>query len=215
VIRDVSNNNGPAAARQAVDEAEAVYCKATEGLGFHDGIYHQVRAYAHQRRKPFGGYLFLHPKLDGAAQARYFCAYAAPAVGELRPVVDSETTDGQTWHTVATRTLQALNELDSRHLHPLGYGSLSFVRSLVTYAPQLKRFDWWIAEYGRRLDRIPGVRALLWQNTDRLPLSRGRLRTDGDIRLTKTLAPLLIPPAGRVPTRPPFLWAQLAKGARL
>lgn len=194
LLIDVSNNQGRDGLLAIQDNTvQAVYAKATESLSFTDGWYPLYREQARKLGKPFGGYLFLHPDQDGAAQARYFLTYAKPKPGDLEPVVDSELLGRGGWRQAAQTTLAALDELATHGYQPLLYGSTSFLTDLVAAQPGLRRFRVWQAEYGPRLHRVPGLNAVAWQFTDAQTVAKGRLRVDGDRLLTRNLDALRIP----------------------
>lgn len=162
---DLSNNNGGGAAVAiSAPGVQAVEAKATEGLSFRDSFYPGFRASASSAHRPFGGYLFLHPYLGGAAQADYFLAWARPRPGDLEPVVDSEMGSP---YSAARSTYAALHELELRGYRPLLYASSSYVSALVSADHRIARFRVWQAEYGPTLHRVPGTTVVAWQFTDR------------------------------------------------
>lgn len=189
---DLSNNNG-IAGRAAITDPSigAVYAKATEGLSFKDELYPEFRAAARKANKPFGGYLFLHPDQDGAAQARAFLLYAKPKVGDLQPVVDSET--GSPAQAVKA-TVDALRELAAHGYSPILYGSSSYLKTLREVAPVLRRYRAWQAEYGPVLHRVPGLNTVAWQLTDHYVVAKGRLRVDASQVFVRDFRLLEIPP---------------------
>lgn len=72
-----------------------MYHKCTEGVGFKDGNYTRRRAEAKKAGMPFGGYHFARASVGDAQQeARFFVSTLKPAVGDLRPALDLETTEG-------------------------------------------------------------------------------------------------------------------------
>jgi hypothetical protein len=192
-IRDISNVNGEAAGLAAIHDpkTKAVYAKRTEGLSFVDELYPSFYAAAREIHKPIGAYGFLHPELSGAEQARFLLTHAQPKPGDLVPVIDTETLHNGDYAQCARTTLTALLELRTHGTGAMGYASSGFIEQLVAHQPALKQFAWWYADYANVLWRIPGVRALLWQNTDRLGV--GRFATDGDVLLAKSLAAIEIP----------------------
>lgn len=188
---DLSNNNGSrAVVAIAAPGVKAVEAKATEGLHFRDGLYPTFRAAAAKHHRAFGGYLFLHPGENGAAQADYFLAYAKPKPGDIQPVVDSETGSPA---AAAPATYSALHELDRRGYQPILYASSSYLAGLVAADPRLKHYWVWQAEYGPVLHLVPGVRVVAWQFTDRARV--GGFSTDGSHLLVRDVA--------LIETRPP------------
>lgn len=72
-----------------------MYHKATEGAGFRDSNYNKRRAEAKKAGMPFGAYHFARPSVgDAKVEAKFFISVANPAVGDLRPCLDLETTEG-------------------------------------------------------------------------------------------------------------------------
>lgn len=166
---DLSNNNGPSAVSVISSPGvHAVEAKATEGLGFKDYLYPTFRAAALQYRKPFGGYLFLHPDESGKAQADYFLAYATPQNGDLQPVVDSEL--GAACAS-APQTLAALDELVAKGFKPVLYSNTYWLSQLATCAPALKAFPVWQAQYAAVRQVVPGFHVIAWQYTDAAPVN--------------------------------------------
>ena len=96
---DLSNNNGRVDWQQLAAKGKPgfVYCKATEGTGFVDGFFHSHRLAAKHFGVPFGAYHFAHPGNSPVAEANHFLAVVgALANGDLRPVLDLETSKGET-----------------------------------------------------------------------------------------------------------------------
>lgn len=181
---DLSNNNGArAAVAIAAPGVRAVEAKATEGLAFRDPDYPVFRAKAHAVHRAFGGYMFLHPDLSGAAQADYFLAYAHPRPGDIQPVVDSEVGSPS---AAAPATYAALHELERRGYRPILYASSWYLGQLVKTVPALKQFRVWEAEYGPRLELIPGVKVVAWQFTETARVAG--FDVDGSHLLVKRLA---------------------------
>lgn len=168
-----------------------VYNKEGEGLTWHDPTYGRNRATAAARRIPFGAYYFHHPKYSGVAQAQAFLAGAKPRPGDLRPVIDTETSDDHSYGDIGRNVLVMAQTIRAAGINPILYASQSWIQRLVSASPGLKNFDWWQAEYGPRLHRVPGVRYVMWQFTDKMVVGKGRF--DGDLLLVRNLTPLLIP----------------------
>lgn len=201
LLADLSNNNGAGAVQVIADpRIAAVYAKGTESTNFQDPLWPVFRAAAARLRKPIGPYAFLHPAVDGAAQARYLIAYTKPVAGDLQPVIDSETWAGSVLETAKT-TLDALVELRTLGFDPIGYGSQSFWAQLVAAQPKLKGFRYWQAQYASRMRAVPGLRTVLWQFTDRQVVGKGCFHVDGDRLLVRNLQALRIP-AGHTVTHP-------------
>ena len=201
LLRDLSNNNGAAGIKIIQESAtDAYYFKATEGLGFKDGLYPEFRAAAAKRGKPSGAYLFLHHDEDGADQARYFLKYAQLKPGDLQPVVDVEQGSAA---LAAGPALAALRYLRAQGFDPILYSSTSWLSQLVRFKPELKNFHVWQAEYGPVLHRVPGFSDIAWQFTDKLIVGKGPLRSDGSHLFVRSLAALEIPkPKPPVPPAP-------------
>lgn len=83
-----------------------VFHKATEGTTYRDPWYPKRRAQAKAAGVPFGAYHFARPSggaADGLAEAKFFLAYATPAPGDMRPMLDFEDSVVQGWSS-AQRT---------------------------------------------------------------------------------------------------------------
>lgn len=202
ILIDISNNNGLGAeAAITAPQVLGVYAKATESTNFQDPDYPQFRAVAAKHKKPFGAYLFIHPDVDGAAQAKYFLAYAKPKPGDLEPVVDSETLHNGDWAQAAKTTMFALQALAAKGYDPLLYGSTSFLENLYAHIPQLKMYRVWQAQYASFMQRIPGAKYVIWQFTDAQVVGKGKF--DGDKLLVRDVTQLLIPkPAPKPKPKP-------------
>ena len=80
-----------------------MYHKATEGAGFRDSNYARRRAEAREVGMPFGAYHFARPSVgDAQTEARFFISVAQPKPGDLRPVLDLETTEGLSMEQIRT-----------------------------------------------------------------------------------------------------------------
>lgn len=196
---DLSNNNGGrAAVAIATPGVRVVEAKATEGVHFRDGLYLAFRAAAAKHHRAFGGYLFLHPDLGGAAQADYFLAYAKPKPGDVEPVVDSENGSPT---AAAPATYAALHELERHGYRPLLYASSSYLAGLVRADPRLKRFRVWQAEYGPQLHLVAGVHVIAWQFTDRARVAGFAI--DGSHLLVRNVRTIEYRPKPLKPRRKP------------
>lgn len=198
---DVSAWNAPDWVAMRRSGIVAVYCKGTEGTGYTNPRYAEFRFAAAAHGLVFGAYLFHHPGVGAQVQVDRFLSYAQPRRGDLRPVIDTETADGHGWAAIAASVQATAYAFRAHSFDPIIYGSSSWLRSLYRADARLRRFDAWEAQYASRLDRIPGVRALLWQFTDHYPVGRGRL--DGNAMLVRDLAALRI---GGTPSPPPPVW---------
>lgn len=186
---DLSNNNGArAAVAISAPGVQAVEAKATEGLDFRDSLYPTFRRTAADHHRAFGGYVFLHPDQNGAAQARYFLAYANPKPGDLQPVVDSETGSPA---AAARATYAALHELALHHYRPLLYASSSYLGGLVAADPRIRAFRVWQAEYGPILHHVAGTTVVAWQFTDHA--AAHGFSIDGSYLLVRRVVQLEIP----------------------
>lgn len=194
---DLSNNNGSrAAVAISAPGVQAVEAKATEGLAFRDRAYPTFRRTAARAHRPFGGYMFIHPGESGAAQARYFLAYAKPKPGDIQPVVDSETGSPA---AAAHATYAALHELELHGYRPLLYASSYYLKVLVETEPRLKRFRAWQAEYGPTLHTVAGMTTVAWQFTDRARAAGVSL--DGSHLLVRNVRTIEFKPAPLKPER--------------
>lgn len=74
-----------------------MYHKATEGNSYKDPNYGKRRAEAKAAGIPFGAYHFARASAkttDAVAEAKHFLATATPKPGDMRPMLDLETTEG-------------------------------------------------------------------------------------------------------------------------
>lgn len=187
IALDTSNNN-PARNVAEIAGASLLIAKATEwshaGL-YRDPTYYGQRALARAAGIPFGAYLFLHPNVDGAAQARAFLVYANLHAGDLQPIIDVEVQDGTPWSHVALVVCDCADELERHGYQPIVYASASFWQQLRNVTPEIARWPVWEAQYPGRFTRVVpgllrlrirlrrGATVILWQFTDRYA-SRGR-----------------------------------------
>ena len=176
LVIDTSNNNPAELVDAIVSRASALIAKATEwstGGLYRDPTYYGQRAIARRAGVPFGAFLFLHANVDGAAQARAFLTYAELRPGDLQPIIDAETTDGDSWSRVASTLLECAGELERHGYRPLVYASSSFWQSLRDVAPAITRYPVWEAQY-------PGV---FWRLVPGLLRLRAKLRRGATVKL--------------------------------
>lgn len=96
---DISHHQGGSIDYTAAKRAGVrwLYHKATEGATYVDPNYTRRRTEAKAAGIPFGAYHFARAEVgDAETEARAFLDVAKPRIGDLRPVLDLETTEGLT-----------------------------------------------------------------------------------------------------------------------
>lgn len=158
---DVSNNNGHVdfgAIKRA--GAVGVYLKVTEGTNFVDPYYASNYTRAKAAGLKVGGYHFAHPKNSATAEVAFFLKHLRLAKGDLKPVLDLETTDGIIGSHVHAFGSAFLDELKKKigERGVLYSGSYFLSANGLLHRPELK----WIASYGAK----PKTPYAAWQFTD-------------------------------------------------
>jgi GH25 family lysozyme M1 (1,4-beta-N-acetylmuramidase) len=174
-LLDASNVN-PASLEQVRESgAVGLLWKATQAAGFKDATLAAGRKIAATLKIPFGSYLFLDPRVDGAAQAAFYLAYAKPKPGDIGPAIDTELAAGKTPAEIAACVQGCAAALEAKGYRPLLYGSTSWLQGLYAELPVLRRLRVWEADYpgpGLRVLPVAGQR-LLAALRRRLRLGRG------------------------------------------
>lgn len=191
--------------------------KATEGVGFVDGMFNRHRGTAYSLGLVWGAYHFAHPANDPVTEARFFLSHAQVNPGDL-VALDLETTDGRTWPQIAGWALTWLSVVQSElGRRVMLYSYPSFLGALPT--AKLTGSPLWIAEPGQvypgYLDR--------WTTWAIHQYGQGggldQNHFNGDIAALHKLAGTPTPPAGdacpkRIPWDGPYPWADAPDGSR-
>lgn len=117
----------------------------------------------------FGGYHFFHPSRDPRSQAELFLQLARPEKGELRPVLDWESTDNVPGSTDRARARLWLDTVEHAvGKPPIIYGGPYFLQALNLDA-SFARYPLWIAHYGTSAPLVPAPWRTwdFWQFTDK------------------------------------------------
>lgn len=103
----------------------------------------------------FAGYHYLHPSMDAIKQAELFLKVASPAVGELPPMLDWETTDNVPTAVDRERALTWLNYIQAKvGQAPILYTGPYFAQAL-NLTDEFSDFPLYIAHYGTLAPLVP------------------------------------------------------------
>tara|TARA_B110000285_G_scaffold41882_1_gene46137 strand:+ start:2863 stop:3591 length:729 start_codon:yes stop_codon:yes gene_type:complete len=166
---DISRYQGEIDWSTFFDEANAkisfVYCKATEGVSLVDAKYASNRSKLREYNKAFGVYHFFRPKLDAESQAKHFLSNYTPRGNELPPVLDVETKSVS--DTKLMSGMKVWLELVEKKTgkRPVIYTSYHFYNT--KFKNHFKNYQFWIANYSLRSERMTDDRIIHWQYSDR------------------------------------------------
>ncbi|MGH2806872.1 MAG: glycoside hydrolase family 25 protein, partial [Actinomycetota bacterium] len=167
---DVSHHQGPIDWQAVADSGHVfAFAKATEGATHTDTRYDANRAGAAAADIPFGAYHFAFPqgetlalaRADASSEAQHFLTVAAPAPGDLVPVLDLERTNGLPSRRLIAWAQTWLDSVRSAlGVQPLIYSGPHFwetnMADTTTFAEQ--GFPLWIAHYtGEPAPRTPAA----------------------------------------------------------
>lgn len=145
-----------------------IYIKATQGTTIRSRYYATDARQARAHGFPVGAYHFFSTK-SGQAQARFFLQNAAPAKGDLPPMLDLEPTEKQIAEmggraALFREVLTWLRLVEARcGVKPLLYVGQLFVNQHLAHAPEaLRNYPVWVARYG---EYRPYIRLHFWQLT--------------------------------------------------
>lgn len=157
----------PAVKSDGVDFALA---KATEATDYIDPTFDTNRAEAKAAGLAFGAYHFFRSDEDPTAQAQHFATtMGSVEPGEISPVLDLETADGEGATTIVERALTFLEVLESLTGRvPIIYTSPSFYESTLDAPASLGGYPLWIANWETSCPTVPTTWAdwSVWQYTD-------------------------------------------------
>jgi GH25 family lysozyme M1 (1,4-beta-N-acetylmuramidase) len=203
---DLSNNNpDPIGWRaMAASGVAGVWLKVSEGIHFTDRTFASRARAARAAGLRVGGYHFMRPEYDGAAQARYF-AERLGAIGrhDLRPALDCEVADGMS-PTAIVAASRAFNRevVQLTHVGPVFYTYTGFAESLGPSVPI--GYGLWLANYGPNDGGVHPVEPPHpWRHVAAHQYtSRGHVPGIGypvDLTTAPNLRPLLAHPAPNTP----------------
>lgn len=152
------------------DGVDFAIAKATEATDYIDPTFDTNRADAQAAGIAFGAYHFFRSDEDPTVQAQHFATtMGSVETGEITPVLDLETADGEGAATIVERAvtfLQVLQSLTGRV--PIIYTSPSFFESTLGAPQELGGYPLWIANWETSCPTVPGAWAdwSVWQYTD-------------------------------------------------
>lgn len=146
---------------------EFVFQKCTEYNA--DNTYARNKKAAQKAKLLFGAYHFFHPSRDAKTQAELFLKTAMLMPGDLRPVLDWESTDNLPSLSDRTRGKVWLDIVEMAcGKPPIIYGSPYFLQDLFL-DESFSHYPLWIAHYGTSAPLVPGPwkNWNFWQHTDK------------------------------------------------
>jgi lysozyme len=148
------------------------FIKATEATTLVDHAFARHWAQAKQAKLLRGAYHFFRPKLDAAAQGRFFIAQLEDP-GELPPVLDVEVTDDVAPAQVVAGVRAWVDVVAGSLGRPIIYTSPSFWNALPGAAEVAGKADLWVAHWGARVPASVGgwPRWTFWQFTNTASVS--------------------------------------------
>lgn len=168
---DVSHYNGTVDWKKVRASGRTfAYAEATESTEFVDPTFAQNHAAIKAAGLVGGAYHRFHSNVDPIAQANHFISViGALQPGDLPPVLDLETTDGQSPATIvanATTWMAHVKSATSRT--PILYISPSIISTLNLSGSDLLNYPVWIPNWGVSCPDLGGgwQKWTLWQYTD-------------------------------------------------
>ena len=158
--------------------------KATETTNYTDNTFATNRQNAEAAGVVFGAYHFFRANADPTAQADYFVkTIGSVKPGEITPVLDLETTDGQSGSTIGSRAATFLQAVEAATGHvPMIYTSPSFYTSTLGSPAALAAYPLWIANWQVTCPDVPSPWTdwSVWQDSDSGSISGIPTATDTD-----------------------------------
>jgi lysozyme len=152
------------------DGIDFAIVKASEATDYVDDRFATNRAQAKAAGVAFGAYHFFRADEDPTVQAQHFASVLGTVeTGEITPVLDLETADGESANTIVERALtflQVLQSLTGRV--PMIYTSPSFFDDTLNAPASLGGYPLWIANWETSCPTVPSAWAdwSVWQSTD-------------------------------------------------
>jgi lysozyme len=153
-----------------------------------------------------GAYHFFRASEDGVQQATNFCAQFTLEAGDLPPVADVETLDGQSASTLQTQLVAFLNEVQAKTgVTPMIYTSKGIWDPWGL--PAFNNYPLWVANWQVSSPSLPSGWSnwTIWQTTDSYSVPGMSSNPDGD-EFNGTLADLqnyVHAAPGSTPASPP------------
>lgn len=142
-----------------------VYCKATEGVSHVDAKFTTNRDALRKHNKAFGVYHFFVPSLNAESQANHFLKNYSPRANELPPVLDVETESVSDAKLIKGMKVWLELVESKTGKRPIIYTSYHFYST--KFKKEFKNYQFWIANYSRRNDRMTDKRIIHWQYSDK------------------------------------------------
>lgn len=167
---DVSHWDGTIDWGQVADAGQAfAFMKATEGVSFTDPAFATNWQQAGAAGVPRSAYHFFRASVDPTQQAQYFLGVIGPqASGDLPPMLDLETLDGQSGSVVGSTALTWLAYVKQQTGRaPIVYTSASFMSQLGNPAG-FADYPLFVANWGVTCPNVPAPWSgwVFWQYTD-------------------------------------------------
>lgn len=142
-----------------------VYCKATEGVSHIDERFATNVDALRNRNKAFGVYHFFVPSSNAQSQANHFLKQYSPRANELPPVLDveSESVSDAKLITGMKEWLEIVEKKTGKR--PIIYTSFHFYKT--KFKNKFKNYQFWIANYSDRKDRMINDQIIHWQYSDK------------------------------------------------
>jgi lysozyme len=159
--------------------------KATEGTGSHDSTFAANWSSMKSAGLLRGAYHFFRSNEDAQAQAQAFVnALGALGPGDLPPMLDLETSDGESGSTVASKALawlQAVEQMTGRK--PILYTYPDFWQNQIGAPSGFTDYPLNIANYGVKCPNVVGSWPTwtIWQNSDTGSVSGVSGQVDEDV----------------------------------
>lgn len=118
-----------------------------------------------EHNKAFGVYHFFVPSLNAESQAKHFLKQYYPRANELPPVLDveSESVSDDKLIKGMTEWLEIVEKETGKR--PIIYTSFHFYKT--KFKNKFKNYQFWIANYSARNDRMTNDRIIHWQYSDK------------------------------------------------
>ena len=152
-------------AQVAQSGVKFAFCKSSGGVSYADPTYKRNIQGCKDNGIIYGAYHYFYPFLGGRKQAEYFISVIGDDY-QLPPVIDSERAYGESYATVAQRTLEALQEVERlTGTKPLLYCGSWFGSKLGL----CHEYDLWLAHYTTGNPGVPAAwdNWTFWQYSER------------------------------------------------
>ncbi len=141
------------------DGVKFAFIRVSDGLGYHDSRFGANWSGAKAHGVLRGAYQFFRSNESAVAQADLLINKIGGHLGpdDLPPVIDVESADGQSAHTIATKVKAWLNRIhDKLGVNGIVYTGPYFWQDSVGGA-NLSSHPLWVAHYGTQCPLVPGA----------------------------------------------------------